>query len=50
MQNLQRSIPKGYKTANEFFNFVFNDEDMIWMGQNTNHLHDENQIMDSMMQ
>lgn len=43
-------IPKGYKTANEFFNFVFNDEDMIWMGQNTNHLHDENQIMDSMMQ
>jgi histidinol-phosphate/aromatic aminotransferase/cobyric acid decarboxylase-like protein len=43
-------IPKGYKTANEFFNFVFNDENMIWMGQNTNHLHDENQIMDSMMQ
>ena len=44
-----KTIPKGYKTANEFFNFVFNDEDMIWMGQNTNHLHDENQIMDSMM-
>ncbi|HEX7467409.1 MAG TPA: pyridoxal phosphate-dependent aminotransferase [Methanobacterium sp.] len=45
-----RIIPKGYKTANEFFDFVFNDKDMIWMGQNTNHLHDENQIMDSMMQ
>ncbi len=45
-----RTIPKGYKTANEFFDYVFNDEDMIWMGQNTNHLHDENQIMDSMMQ
>ena len=44
-----KSIPKGYKTANEFFDFVFNDKDMIWMGQNTNHLHDENQIMDSMM-
>jgi len=45
-----KTIPKGHKTANEFFNFVFNDKDMIWMGQNTNHLHDENQIMDSMMQ
>ncbi len=44
-----KSIPKGYNTANEFFDFVFNDKDMIWMGQNTNHLHDENQIMDSMM-
>jgi aspartate/methionine/tyrosine aminotransferase len=44
-----KSIPKGYKTANEFFDFVFNDKDMVWMGQNTNHLHDENQIMDSMM-
>ncbi len=44
-----KSIPKGYKTANEFFDFVFNDKEMIWMGQNTNHLHDENQIMDSMM-
>ena len=43
-------IPKGYNTANEFFDFVFNDEDMIWMGQNTNHLHDEKEIMDSMMQ
>ena len=44
-----KSIPKGYKTANEFFDFVFNDKNMIWMGQNTNHLHDENEIMDSMM-
>jgi aspartate aminotransferase len=44
-----KSIPKGYKTANEFFDFVFNDKDMIWMGQNTNHLHDENDILDSMM-
>lgn len=45
-----KSIPKGYKTANEFFDYVFNNEDMVWMGQNTNHLHDENEIMDSMMQ
>ena len=44
-----KSIPKGYKTANEYFEFVFNDKDMIWMGQNTNHLHEEKEIMNSMM-
>ena len=44
-----KMIPKGFKTPNEFFNYVYNDEDMIWMGQNTNHLHDENGIMNAMM-
>ncbi|MCL2115383.1 MAG: pyridoxal phosphate-dependent aminotransferase [Methanobrevibacter sp.] len=41
--------PKGFKTANEFFEHVFNDKEMIWMGQNTNHLHDENEITDAMV-
>lgn len=41
--------PKGFKTANEFFEHVFNDKEMIWMGQNTNHLHEENEIMDAMV-
>jgi len=41
--------PKGFKTANEFFEYVFNDKRMIWMGQNTNHLHDEDIIMDAMI-
>ncbi|WP_067260028.1 pyridoxal phosphate-dependent aminotransferase [Methanobrevibacter cuticularis] len=41
--------PKGFDTANEFFEFVFNDKEIIWMGQNTNHLHKENQIRDAML-
>lgn len=44
-----KRLPKGFKTINEFFNYVFHDEKMIWMGQNTNHLHEENDIMYSML-
>ena len=32
-------IPDGYESANQFFEAVFDDKDMIWMGQNTNELH-----------
>jgi aspartate aminotransferase len=42
-------LPKGFKTANEFFNYVYNDPDMIWMGQNTNHLHERDEIMEAMI-
>jgi aspartate aminotransferase len=42
-------LPKGFETPNEFFNYVFNDADMIWMGQNTNHLHDESGIKEAML-
>lgn len=42
--------PKGFKTANDFFNYTFENKDLIWMGQNTNHLHDENDIRDAMIQ
>ena len=41
--------PKGFKTANDFFEFVFNDKEMIWMGQNTNHLHEEDEILKTMV-
>lgn len=41
--------PKGFKSANEFFEHVFLDKEMIWMGQNTNHLHQENEILDAMI-
>ncbi len=44
-----KRLPKGFETINEFFNYVYNDEEMIWMGQNTNHLHEENNIMYSML-
>ena len=44
-----KKVPKGFETPNEFFNYVYNDEEMIWMGQNTNHLHHENGIVEAMM-
>ncbi|RBQ23388.1 Aspartate aminotransferase [Candidatus Methanobinarius endosymbioticus] len=44
-----KTAPKGFKSANEFFKHVFNNKEMIWMGQNTNHLHKENEIMDAMI-
>ena len=34
-----RVPPEGYECANDFFEDMFMDKDMIWMGQNTNHLH-----------
>ena len=43
-----RIAPKGFKTANDFFDHVFKDKEMIWMGQNTNHLHEDTKIMDAM--
>ncbi|MGC9517561.1 MAG: pyridoxal phosphate-dependent aminotransferase [Methanomicrobiales archaeon] len=43
-------LPKGFKTANEFFNYIYNEKDMIWMGQNTNHLHESSDIMNAMIQ
>lgn len=44
-----KRLPEGYNTINEFFNCVYNDDEMIWMGQNTNHLHEENNIMFAML-
>ena len=45
-----KRLPKGFKTVNEFFDYVYHDKEMIWMGQNTNHLHEENNIMYSMLE
>ena len=35
----ERVPPKGYSSANDFFEDMYMDSEMIWMGQNTNHLH-----------
>ena len=37
----ERVPPEGYDCANDFFEDMYMDKDMIWMGQNTNHLHDD---------
>ena len=38
-EKVARVPPEGYDSSNDFFEDVFMDKDMIWMGQNTNHLH-----------
>ena len=38
-EKVVRVPPEGYESSNDFFEDVFMDKDMIWMGQNTNHLH-----------
>jgi aspartate/methionine/tyrosine aminotransferase len=40
--------PKGFDTSNDFFEYVFDNKEMIWMGQNTNHLHGD-EITDAMI-
>ncbi len=45
----ERVPPKGYACANDFFEEMYFDKEMIWMGQNTNHLHG-NIISDAMVE
>ena len=47
-QKTERVPPEGYESANDFFEDMYMDKDMIWMGQNTNHLHDDT-IADAMV-
>ncbi|MCC7553045.1 MAG: pyridoxal phosphate-dependent aminotransferase [Methanobacteriaceae archaeon] len=44
----EKRTPKGFKTSNDFFEYVFEDKEMIWMGQNTNHLN-KGRINDSLI-
>ena len=44
-----REAPKGYNTVNDYFEALFLDKNLIWMGQNTNHLHNEDFIKDAMV-
>ncbi|MBE6492996.1 MAG: pyridoxal phosphate-dependent aminotransferase [Methanosphaera stadtmanae] len=44
-----KRIPEGYNTINEFFNDLYRNEDLIWMGQNTNHLLNDEHIIDSLI-
>lgn len=46
-EKIERESPKGYDSANDFFEDVFMDKDMVWMGQNTNHLQGDS-IADAM--
>ena len=48
-QKTERVPPEGYECANDFFEDMYMDKDMIWMGQNTNHLHGDT-IADAMIE
>lgn len=45
-----KRLPKGFDNINNFFDYVFHDKEMMWLGQNTNHLHEESDIMYSMLE
>lgn len=42
-------IPDGFDSANDFFFDVFKNKNIIWMGQNTNHLHNNKSIPNAMI-
>lgn len=47
----EKKVPSGFNSINEFFDYLYKKEDLIWMGQNTNHLqkdkHIENALIDA---
>jgi aspartate/methionine/tyrosine aminotransferase len=45
-----KEIPNGFDSSNHFFEYLFNNKDMIWMGQNTNHLYKEDYIYNAMLE
>ena len=46
----EKNIPDGYDGVNDFFNKLYWDKDIVWMGQNTNHLVDDVLMRDSLIQ
>ena len=40
----EKKIPTGFNSVNEFFDYLYKKEDLIWMGQNTNHLQKDKHI------
>ncbi len=46
----EKKIPAGFKSVNEFFDYLYKKEDLIWMGQNTNHLQDDKHIEDALIE
>ena len=45
----EKKVPKGFDTINEFFDNLYKKEDLIWMGQNTNHLQKDKHIEDALI-
>ena len=45
----EKRVPSGFNTINEFFDYLYKKEDLIWMGQNTNHLQKDKGIEDALI-
>lgn len=45
----EKRVPYGFNTINEFFDYTYKKEDLIWMGQNTNHLQKDKHIEDALI-
>ncbi|MEE3324010.1 MAG: pyridoxal phosphate-dependent aminotransferase [Methanosphaera sp.] len=46
----EKKIPTGFNSVNEFFDYLYKKEDLIWMGQNTNHLQKDKHIEDALIE
>jgi len=45
----EKKIPSGFNSINEFFDYLYKKEDLIWMGQNTNHLQKDKNIENALI-
>ncbi|RAP47021.1 MAG: aspartate aminotransferase [Methanosphaera sp. rholeuAM6] len=46
----EKKVPKGFNSVNEFFDYLYKKEDLIWMGQNTNHLQKDKHIESALIE
>lgn len=46
----EKKIPTGFNSVNEFFDYLYKKEDLIWMGQNTNHLQKDKHIENALIE
>lgn len=46
----EKRVPEGFDSVNEYFNYLYRRDDLIWMGQNTNHLQHVKDIEDALVE
>ena len=46
----EKKVPTGFNSVNEFFDYLYKKEDLIWMGQNTNHLQKDKHIESALIE
>lgn len=46
----EKKVPTGFDSINDFFDYLYKKEDLIWMGQNTNHLQKDKHIENALIE